>query len=226
MPINVDVVRVFTDAEGRHGNPLGIVDAATVPVADRQLLAKELGYSETVFVDMPEPGALAARAQIFTPATELPFAGHPTVGVSWWLHQRGCAVQHLEVPAGVVATRASGKLTWVRARVEWAPEFALHSLDDAGTVLAADPDDYGPGHHYLWAWVDKLESSIRSRMFAPELGVPEDEATGAAAVRITDKLRRSLLITQGRGSQLHTKYSPEGWIEVGGHVVADESRVI
>jgi predicted PhzF superfamily epimerase YddE/YHI9 len=36
-----------------------------------------LGYSETVFIDIPEPGAATAHVRIYTPTTELPFAGHP-----------------------------------------------------------------------------------------------------------------------------------------------------
>jgi predicted PhzF superfamily epimerase YddE/YHI9 len=63
-------------------------------------------------------------------------------------------------------------------------------------------------------------------MFAPVMGIAEDEATGSAALRITDRLRKSLLITQGRGSVLHTTFSPEGWLEVGGRVVAEPSRTL
>ncbi|MFC4602855.1 PhzF family phenazine biosynthesis protein [Rhodococcus kronopolitis] len=226
MGIEVEVVRVFTDADGRHGNPLGIVDAALVPPPRRQELAAELGFSETVFVEMPTQGASSARAQIFTPAAELPFAGHPTVGLSWWLRDRGHPVETLEVPAGPVTTRVTDALTWVRAKADWAPEFTLHPVPDADAVRATRADRYTDtvGHHYVWAWAG--EGVIRSRMFAPELGVPEDEATGAAAVRITDHLRRSLHITQGRGSQLFTNYSPDGWIEVGGRVHPDRTRTV
>ncbi len=46
--------------------------------------------------------ANTAHARIFTPATELPFAGHPTVGASWWLRDIGRPVRTLQVPAGVV----------------------------------------------------------------------------------------------------------------------------
>ncbi|HMH47168.1 MAG TPA: PhzF family phenazine biosynthesis protein, partial [Solirubrobacteraceae bacterium] len=68
----VRVLRVFTDAAGRSGNRLGVVrDAEGIDRARRQAIAAELGYSETVFVEDD------ARAQIFTPALELPFAGHP-----------------------------------------------------------------------------------------------------------------------------------------------------
>jgi predicted PhzF superfamily epimerase YddE/YHI9 len=220
MSIEVDVVRVFTDPDGRHGNPLGIVDAALVPPSDRQRLATELGFSETVYVDLPEPGATVATAQIFTPATELPFAGHPTVGLSWWLRERGLPVDTLEVPAGPVATRTADGVTWVRAQADWAPEFVLHAAPDSEAVRTTRAGSFVDGPHYVWAWAG--EGAIRSRMFAPALGIAEDEATGAAAVRITDHLRRNLHITQGRGSHILTRYSPDGWIEVGGKVHPQE----
>jgi hypothetical protein len=51
-------------------------------------------------------------------------------------------------------------------------------------------------------------------MFANEAGVPEDEATGSAAVRITVYLSRDLEITQGKGSQIFTTWNPEGWVQV------------
>ncbi|TQF66253.1 PhzF family phenazine biosynthesis protein [Rhodococcus spelaei] len=224
MSIEVDVVRVFTDPDGRHGNPLAIVDAASVAPPGRQQLAADLGYSETVFVDLPEPGETVATAQIFTPTTELPFAGHPTVGLSWWLRRRGLPVDTLEVPAGPVTTRVENAITWVRAKADWAPDFTLHAAPDSTAVQGARAAAFDSGHHYLWAWAG--EGAIRSRMFAPGLGVPEDEATGAAAVRITDHLRRNLHITQGRGSHLLTHYSPDGWIEVGGRVYPQETRQV
>jgi predicted PhzF superfamily epimerase YddE/YHI9 len=58
-------------------------------------------------------------------------------------------------------------------------------------------------------------------MFAANLGVPEDEATGSAAIRITDYLSRDLRITQGKGSMIETTWSPEGWVRVAGRVVND-----
>ncbi|MDT5299131.1 MAG: hypothetical protein QOG79_2373, partial [Mycobacterium sp.] len=54
----------------------------------------------------------------------------------------------------------------------------------------------------------------------------EDEATGAAAVRITDYLGRDLAITQGKGSQIRTSWNPEGWVKVAGRVVDDGVRQI
>jgi len=229
MATDVSVLRVFTDSAGNFGNPLGVVDARVVAPADRQRVATELGYSETIFVDIPQPGANTARAHIFTPATELPFAGHPTVGLSWWLKDRGLPIKTLQVPAGVVQVeydpRPDGEFTVIRARSEWAPDFAIYDFDSVDDVVSADPDDYTDDvEHYVWAWIDRDAGTIRSRMFAKHLGVPEDEATGAGAVRITDYLSRDLEITQGKGSLLVTRWDPEGWVKVAGRVVDDGAR--
>src|ERR1700734_3912045 len=126
MGIDVTVLRVFTDPDGNFGNPLGVIDAGQVDPADRQQLATELGYSETIFVDLPGAGATTTGATIYTPRVELPFAGHPTVGASWWLRQNGTPINPLAVPAGIVQVSYAGDLTGVNARAEWAPEFAIH----------------------------------------------------------------------------------------------------
>ncbi|AQT80636.1 hypothetical protein B1R94_17275 [Mycolicibacterium litorale] len=227
MTVDVTVLRVFTDPDGSFGNPLGVVDAACVPPAERQRVATELGYSETIFIDLPESGSTTAHAHIFTPATELPFAGHPTVGAGWWLRERGTPVHTLQVPAGIVQISYHDDLTTVRARAEWSPEFALHELLSVEELLSSDPGDYPDDvEHYLWTWLDRDSGQIRSRMFATDLGVPEDEATGSAAARITDYLSRDLTITQGKGSKIYTTWTPEGWVLVAGRVVSDGVRQI
>jgi predicted PhzF superfamily epimerase YddE/YHI9 len=227
MAIDVTVLRVFTDAHGKFGNPLGVVDASTVDPEDRQRIATQLGYSETIFIDLPKPGANTARMLIYTPATELPFAGHPTVGASWFLRDRGTPVNTLQVPAGIVQVTYEDDLTAISARSEWAPEFAIYDLESTDELFAADPDDYPDDmQNYLWTWADKEQGVVRSRMFAANLGVPEDEATGAAAVRITDYLSRDLTIVQGKGSVIHTQWSPEGWVRIAGLVVSDGIKQI
>ena len=129
MSVDVTVLRVFTDSAGNFGNPLGVVDAATVAPDQHQHIAAELGYSETVFIDMPAAGSATADARIYTPLVELPFAGHPTVGASWWLRSIGTPIHTLQVPAGVVQVHYHGDVTTVSARSEWSPEFAIHDLD-------------------------------------------------------------------------------------------------
>jgi predicted PhzF superfamily epimerase YddE/YHI9 len=227
MAIDVTVLRVFTDPDGNFGNPLGVVDNSTVEPTDRQRIATQLGYSETIFIDVPQGGSSTAHARIFTPAVELPFAGHPTVGASWWLRDQGFAIKTLQVPAGIVQVSYDGDLTAVSARAEWAPDFAIYDLASVDELMAADTSDYtDAAEHYLWTWLDKSAGMIRSRMFAADLGVPEDEATGAAAVRITDYLSQDLEIVQGKGSRISTEWSPEGWVRVAGRVVNDGTKQI
>ena len=91
------------------------------PADQRQAIARELGYSETIFIEIPDQQSGTARAHIFTPAVELPFAGHPTVGAAWWLRSAGFPIRTLQVPAGIVQVRDTNELTEVSARSEWGP---------------------------------------------------------------------------------------------------------
>ena len=77
---------VFTDTPF-GGNPLAVVlDADDLSGESMQIIAAEFNLSETVFVLKPaKAGANRWKVRIFTPQTELPFAGHPTVGVSFLL---------------------------------------------------------------------------------------------------------------------------------------------
>lgn len=219
--VDVTVLRVFTDEDGRHGNALGVIDGALVAPPERQAVAAALGFSETVFVDDAEEG----RLRIFTPAAELPFAGHPTVGTAWLLHQRGFDVERLVVPAGEVGVERDGDITRVRGRAEWAPDFSWHERADAAAVEAEDPKSYAEGQHFCWAWKDGSAGTVRARMFAPGLGIVEDEATGAAALALTAQQRRDLEITQGRGSRISTSWLGDGTVAVGGRVALDEPQV-
>ena len=100
--------------------------------------------------------------------------------------------------------------------------YHLASVDD---LMAADPADYTDDvEHDPWTWLDESAGTIRSRMFASHLGVPR-EATGAAAVRITDYLSRDLEIVQGRGSMISTEWS-QGRVRVAGRVVSDGTKQI
>jgi trans-2,3-dihydro-3-hydroxyanthranilate isomerase len=73
---------VFTDRRFA-GNPLAVVlDPAGLDTAAMQAIAREFNHPETVFVFPPAATAHRARVRIFTPARELPFAGHPTVGTA------------------------------------------------------------------------------------------------------------------------------------------------
>jgi trans-2,3-dihydro-3-hydroxyanthranilate isomerase len=73
---------VFT-ATRFAGNSLGVVfEADGIETAKMQAIAREFGHPETVFVLKPKNADSTARARIFTPAIEMPFAGHPTIGTA------------------------------------------------------------------------------------------------------------------------------------------------
>src|SRR5262245_41280966 len=73
---------VFTERRFT-GNPLAVVlDPQGLETAAMQAIAREFGHPETVFVQPPADPAHRAALRIFTPAAELPFAGHPTVGTA------------------------------------------------------------------------------------------------------------------------------------------------
>lgn len=219
MSLLVNVVDVFVDAAGAHGNQLGIVWASSSTRKREQAIAADLGFSETIFIDAVEAGAATAR--IYTPARELPFAGHPTVGLAAWLRDNGDEIKHIDVPAGSVRVRFDGDLVFATALPEWAPPFELDQLANPDEVEAVDPDAYGLGMHYVWAWFDETRKRVRARMFAPGLGIREDEATGSAAVRLSAELGQDLEIVQGAGSLLHTHLRYLGQqVEVGGRVSA------
>jgi predicted PhzF superfamily epimerase YddE/YHI9 len=221
MSASLHVLRVFVDADGAFGNPLGVfLDGSVIPPDDRPGVAADLGFSETVFVEDARTG----RIRIHTPARELPFAGHPSVGTAWLLAEVGMPVDELQLVAGPVPTWTEGGLRWVRARPEWIHPITLTELPSAAAVEALTGPPPGEPSWYVWAWVNRPGGSIRSRYFAGAVGIAEDEATGAAAVLITGRLRRDLEILQGRGSRLSTRFSSDGSVELGGRVVLDQSR--
>lgn len=82
MPRRYRIYDVFTDTR-LCGNPLAVIfDADDLDSRAMQAIAREMNLSETVFIMKPEMNGHKARLRIFTPLTELPFAGHPTVGAA------------------------------------------------------------------------------------------------------------------------------------------------
>ncbi len=215
------VLRVFVNEEGEWGNPLGVfLDGRSVPGRERQRVAADLGYSETVFLDDPQRGGLA----IYTPAVEIPFAGHPLVGTAWLLAEEGRAPTALRPPADEVGVRIEGDRAFIEGRGDWS-EFYDVELESPAQVdeLGGVPDGTG-GDVYAWAWIDRAAGTIRARSFAPDFGIPEDEATGSAALGLAVQLGRDLTIRQGRGSLLTARALGGGRGEVGGSVVLDGER--
>jgi predicted PhzF superfamily epimerase YddE/YHI9 len=203
-------LRVFLGSDGGGGNPLGVVlDGAAVPAAERQAVAADLGFSETVFVDDAVTGAL----RIFTPTVELPLAGHPLVGTAWLLGD----VETLRPPAGDVPTWSEGELRWIRGRPDWGPPYDFAQLDSIAAVDAFEVPG-GDAMVAVWAWADEAAGRLRARVFPNGIGIAEDEATGAAALQFGALLGRDLVIRQGQGSELHVRPGDDGTVAVGGRV--------
>lgn len=112
-----EIVDVFVDPDAAgpgSGNQLAVVHQAEgLSAAGMQAIAAEFGFAETSFLLPPANPAHAARVQIFTPAHEMPFAGHPCVGTAVVLGWRGSAARGragraliLETAAGPVRTEA------------------------------------------------------------------------------------------------------------------------
>jgi predicted PhzF superfamily epimerase YddE/YHI9 len=215
------VLRVFSGPDGRGGNPLGVfLDGAPIPPDRRQAVAIDLGFSETVFVDDASEGAI----RIFTPGRELPFAGHPTVGTAWLFHETGAPATTLRPPAGDVPFRQDAERTWIRARPEWVHPIRIAQLESAAAVEEQPGPAMGEPGRYVWAWIDEAAGTLRSRYFATDVGILEDEATGAAAVVMGGLLGRPLTIRQGVGSEILVRPQLDGTIEIGGRVELVETR--
>lgn len=219
-------VDVFTDVRF-GGNPLAVFPGAQgLSDGEMQALAREFNLSETTFVLPPEDAANTARVRIFTPAYELPFAGHPNVGTGWVLSQEGRGrdgVLRFEERAGLVEVRATASGAEIDAPRplalgETLPAAAIAAcagLDVADIDTRAHPPLVaGVGTDFAIAAVrpDALAraapdtaafrrenaarphlqrplaihlyardgAAVRTRMFAPLGGVPEDPATGSA----------------------------------------------
>lgn len=104
------VYDVFTDTRF-GGNQLAVFpDAAGLPEDRLQAIAREFNFSEVTFVYPPADPAHTARVRIFTPTSEVPFAGHPTIGTAIALHDLGRGAQMvLELGVGPIACTAGAE---------------------------------------------------------------------------------------------------------------------
>jgi trans-2,3-dihydro-3-hydroxyanthranilate isomerase len=147
-------VDVFTDRVF-GGNPLAVVFEATgLSDGEMQAIAKEMNLSETTFILPPTRGDCAARVRIFTPARELQFAGHPTIGTAWVLATHGLlpgkpSTFNLEEGIGPVPVTLEGdparpSFLWMRhGEPEWGPE--LSNRAEIAAALGLRETDLIPG---------------------------------------------------------------------------------
>jgi trans-2,3-dihydro-3-hydroxyanthranilate isomerase len=188
---------VFTERRFT-GNPLAVVhDGAGLDTGVMQAVAREFNLPETVFVLPPNEPGHRARVRIFTPARELPFAGHPTVGTAVVLALRDGLAEGeivLEQGIGPVRCRVDGcRRDHGHAGFELArlPE-AVGPEPDRNTLAAAlglAPGDIGyagfspaiwsAGNPFLFVPVNGLAAIARAR---PDMAHWDAAAAGAIGV--------------------------------------------
>jgi trans-2,3-dihydro-3-hydroxyanthranilate isomerase len=174
-----------------------------------QQIAAELGFSETVFIDASVGEVPLVR--IFTPAMEMPFAGHPLVGAAWMMLQQESGVAQLRCGIGEVTIRSDGDVTWVDApmipgnaapddglfarrvglerpnstwRVAMPLDYRMVELESAARVAVANPDTSAFEEAHGLTVYARSGNTVRMRFFIPEAGIDEDPATGSAAVAL------------------------------------------
>ena len=123
-----------------------------------------------------------------------------------------------------MGVRHDEERTWIRARADWVHEFRREQLATPTDVDAFEPPVLGTPGIYVWSWIDEPAGIIRARYFATDFGIAEDEATGAAAIVMGDRLGRPLTIRQGVGSEIIVRPQEDGTVEIGGRVELLESR--
>ena len=184
-----NVVDVFTDTP-LAGNQLAVfTDARGIPEDMLQPLAREMNFSETVFV-YPTSGDAHARIRIFTPEVEVPFAGHPTLGAAFVLGgPLQLEVIRLETGRGVVPVlleREGARIVFGRMQqpvptVEpYADEAGL--LAALGVVRSELPVEvYDNGLHHVYV---TLGSEEEVAALKPDLGrlADDDELLGVNTI--------------------------------------------
>ncbi|MCA3598125.1 MAG: PhzF family phenazine biosynthesis protein [Methylobacterium sp.] len=195
---------VFTDK--RHeGNPLAVVlDSDGLTDNDMQAIAREFNLAETVFVFPPEDQLHAARIRIFTPGSELPFAGHPTVGTAVLLAElragemlggAGVTIVLEEKigPVRVDVSRQPGRASRAVFALPALPKLLEHPFDPlvVAAAIGLDPAEIGFGAHGIAAWsagvpfvmvpVRSLEAIGRAGMADPRAWAQAFGVTGKSA---------------------------------------------
>jgi trans-2,3-dihydro-3-hydroxyanthranilate isomerase len=181
VPLEGNAVAVFTEAQGLSDETM-------------QRLARELNLSETVFVLPPaRPGQADADIRIFTPALELPFAGHPVLGTAFVLGERaGADTVALTTGSGVVAvslSRRDGHVVFGemgQPLPTWAPfpraAELLTALHVQRSELPVEVYDNGPRFAYV-----QLPDEAAVAALAPDLGaLRELGPVGASCFAVAD----------------------------------------
>lgn len=151
------VVDVFTDRPF-GGNQLAVfTDGRNLSPQLMQQLAREINFSETTFVLPPKDSGNDFWVRIFTPAVEMPMAGHPTVGTAFVLGQEQLIAQaepetmiRFEEGVGVISVRVQwqngqpGLIKMSQPLPEFGPEFPDRAV--IAEMLSLEPDEIDPDY--------------------------------------------------------------------------------
>ncbi len=143
MRLHYRLVNVFTlEGDRLSGNPLCVFeDGSSLTAPQMQALALQFNLSETSFI-LPSTAATAG-VRIFTPAMELPFAGHPTLGTAHVvrdLHKTGQAIT-LALEVGAIPVRANGNRWTLEAMPTATRSFAPELVDGLLAALGLGDSD-------------------------------------------------------------------------------------
>jgi trans-2,3-dihydro-3-hydroxyanthranilate isomerase len=178
---------VFTD-QAFGGNPLAVFpDAEGLDTAQMQRIAREMNLSETTFVFPPTDPQADFKVRIFTPASELPFAGHPVVGTHWMLAHLGripltepVTTARLELGVGVRAAALyveNGRVTRV-VMDHQRPVFGA-TASDAQIERLARALGLSPAAILDTGWPVRVVSSGVWQLFVPVRSLADVQSLGA-----------------------------------------------
>ena len=163
MKVPFHTVDVFTDRKF-GGNPLAVIpDAQGLTTGQMQSIAAEFNLSETTFVLPPKDPNNTAHVRIFTPRSELPFAGHPNVGTAIVLARMGRA------PLGPIG---GDRLVFEEA----AGLVAVALKREGGTVIAA---------HLAAPQPLSLDDALEPELVAQAVGLAPSDIVGAPVIAST-----------------------------------------
>ena len=176
------IADVFTD-EPLQGNQVAVfTDASGLSAETMQRAAREMNLSETVFVFRAEDPQAHLRVRIFTPTTELPFAGHPVLGTAFVVGRAmGSNVVRLETGLGIVPvtlSRANGGAPYYGEMEQLVPAVEpFEAVDELVAALGAAPGEgalpiegyrNGPVHVYVEFPSEDAVAALR-----PDIGAIE-----------------------------------------------------
>ena len=144
--LSYEHVDVFTD-KPFCGNQLAVFHTpGKLTKTQMQMIAREMNFSETTFVYPAKAAGADAKVRIFTPGEEVPFAGHPTLGTAFVLHQRKkkkTSTLMLELDAGLIEVEITGsqKKGYTYTMTQPLPEFgtALQNRGQAARAVGIRP---------------------------------------------------------------------------------------